>query len=232
MVTLAIAAFLAALQDPAVGPPVPPEPSSETTVALPPMAVPAESEVEPPAPVPAAAAPAEPARESARILPPATEERSEGRKLLDRPEPGPGLGGFLLWSGVVMALLAGTFVLLRRFARGSRFLAGGGAIDVLARKPLGQKQEVFLVSVGTKVFLVGSTRDRLATLGEFSGPDEVASLRASLAGARAESAGAAFRASLREGLSGTEEAGEGREAYASIADEIAGIRRVVRAWRV
>ncbi len=222
MTALAIAALVvAAAQDAAAGPALPPEASMETTVALPPL--------------PADAAPARepaPLREAARFLP-AAAERPPSRKLEDRPEPGPGLGGFLLWSGVVMALLSGTFVLLRRLTRGSRFLAGGGAINVLARKPLGQKQEVFLVEVGPKVFLVGSTRDRLSTLGEFGNPDEVASLRASLAGGRADSAGAEFRASLREGLRAEEEKKpDGREAYASIAEEIAGIRNMVRAWRV
>lgn len=223
-----VALVLAAGQDPAAGPPAaPPALADEATVALPPF--------------PEAAAPApetEPARAAARIQPPES-PKAPSRKLSDGPEPGPGIGGFVLWSGVVMALMAGAFALLRRLARGSRFLAGGGAINVLARKPLGQKQEVFLVEVGPKVFLVGSTRDRLSTLGEFSGPDDVASLRANLAGGKA----GGFRASLRASLG--EEEGEGKEggapaepppsesaAYASIAEEIAGIRSMVRAWRV
>jgi flagellar biogenesis protein FliO len=221
MDALAIAALvLAALQDPAAGPPsAPPDPSAAATVALPPF-----PEAAAPTPEP------EPARAAARIPPPEP-PKAPSRKLSDGPEPGPGIGGFVLWSVVVMALMAGTFVLLRRLARGSRFLAGGGAINVLARKPLGQKQEVFLVEVGPKVFLVGSTRDRLSTLGEFAGPDDVASLRASLAGGK----GADFRASLRAGLEGGEAAepvASESAAYASIAEEIAGIRSMVRAWRV
>jgi flagellar biogenesis protein FliO len=234
MTPFAIAALvLAAAQDPAAGPHAPPPSFAETTVALPPLP-------EPETP-PAAKSETEPARAAARILP-AGPEPAPSRKLEDRPEAGPGLGGFILWSGVVMALMAGTFVLMRRLARGSRFLAGGGAINVLARKPLGQKQEVFLVEVGPKVFLVGSARDRLSTLGEFSNPDDVASLRASLAGGRGDSAGADFRASLRAGLRREEEGTDGRApaapapsesaAYASIAEEVAGIRSMVRAWRV
>jgi flagellar biogenesis protein FliO len=227
MDALAIAALvLAAFQDPAAGPPDP----AAATVALPPLQEPAEAA--------APKAEPEPVRAAARILPPEEPARAPSRKLQEGPEPGPGIGGFVLWSGVVMGLMAGTFVLMRRLARGSRFLAGGGAINVLARKPLGQKQEVFLVEVGPKVFLVGSTRDRLSTLGEFAGPDDVASLRASLAGGKGEG----FRASLRAGLREEEEGTEGRApaepvasesaAYASIAEEIAGIRSMVRAWRV
>lgn len=220
MVAFAFAAMLAAsLQDPDAF-------TADTAgAALPPEAEAAAREGSLPSADPA------PARESSRIVP-AAPERPASRKLEDRPEAGPGLGGFLLWSCVVMALLAGTFVALRRLTRRSRFFAGGGAIHVLARKPLGQKQEIFLVSAGPKVFMVGSTRDRLSTLGEFSNPDEVASLRASLEGERGESAGAQFRASLREGLRGGEKETDGREAYASIAEEIAGIRAMVRGWRV
>ncbi len=140
--------------------------------------------------------------------------------------------GFILWSCVVMALLGGAFALLRRLTRGSRFLAGGGAIRVLARRLLSHRQEIFLVEAGPKIFLVGSTRDRLATLGEFSGADEVAALRARLAGEGGESAAEEFRSSLRAGLGGGDEKRDGEAgALASIAEEIAGIRRMVRAWR-
>ena len=83
-------------------------------------------------------------------------------------------------------------------------------------------KEVVLVEVGPKVFLVGSTRDRLSTLGEFAGPDDVASLRAGL---REEEEGT-------EGRAPAEPVASESAAYASIAEEIAGIRSMVRAWRV
>jgi flagellar biogenesis protein FliO len=131
-----------------------------------------------------------------------------------------------------MALLVGLFLLLKRFGRGSRFLAGGGVISVLARKPLGQRQEVFLVEVGPKVFLVGSTRDTLSTLGEFSNPDEVAVLRANLPGRRDDSMKLAFRESLREGLKDEEEPQPAASrVYDSIAGELAEIRKTVKGWR-
>lgn len=174
-----------------------------------------------------------PGRPLERILPDGA-ERPRPRRLEDRPEPGPGIAGVLLGSGAVLALMAVAFALLRRFLRGSRFMAGGGAINVLARKPLGPKQEMFLVEVGPRVILVGSTRDRLSSLGEITDPAEVASLRARLEGERPGSAAGEFRASLKEGLRGEEGPQEPEEvlgAYAAIAEEVAGIRSMVRAWR-
>lgn len=150
---------------------------------------------------------------------PAPEERRISRKLIDRPESSSYLGGFLAWTGVVMLLLGGALWLLRRFGRGSRLLDGGGLIRVLARRPLGPKQEIFLVEVGAKAFLIGSTRDQLRTLGEFAQPDEVAALRAG----REDSVRPSFRESLRER--------ETPVAGASIADELAEIRKTVHAWK-
>ncbi len=151
--------------------------------------------------------------------------------LADRPEAGPSLGGFMLSSIFVMLLLVGAFVLLKRYGRRSKLLGGGDAIRVLSRKSLGQKQEVFLVEVGPRVFLVGSTRDHLCTLGEFANPDEVAALRAELPAARGVSERLSFRESLRDGLKEEEAPPKPEAAYASIADELAEIRKTVQAWR-
>jgi flagellar biogenesis protein FliO len=160
---------------------------------------------------------------------PAQEPPRTGRALEDRAEPGPSVGGFVVGSLAVVGLLGGALVVLRRFGKNSRFLGGGGPIRVLSRKPLGPKQEVFLLEVGTRVFMIGSTRDQLSTLGEFSSPEELASLRATLP-PREDSHRVEFRESLREGLRDQEAPREDR-VFASIADELAEIRKTVRAWR-
>lgn len=210
MVALALALVAAVLQDAIVGPPLP--------------EIPASAAIQDPEPL--------------KVLPalekiqPLTETSSVPQKLVDRPESGPTLGGFLIGSFVVVVLMTGLFVLLKRFGRGSRFLAGGGVISVLARKPLGQRQEVFLVEVGPKVFLVGSTRENLTTLGEFSNPDEVASLRANLPDRKEDSMKLAFRESLREGIREEEKPEPAAtRVYDSIAGELAEIRKTVKAWR-
>lgn len=206
-------ALVAIAQDPA-----PPE-SGELTVTVPP----AQSAQ------PAAAVEAAPARP----VIPAEEPRRPARPLEDPREAGPGIAGFIVGSFAVLGLLGGAFLLLKRFGRNSRLLAGAGAIKVLARKPLNQKQEIFLVEVGAKVFMIGSTRDHLSTLGEFASPDEVAVLRSNLP-ERKDDARREFHQSLRDGLRSEESAGaEPKEerVFASIADELAEIRKTVRAWR-
>ncbi|HYE99855.1 MAG TPA: hypothetical protein VEJ18_13135, partial [Planctomycetota bacterium] len=86
-------------------------------------------EAEPVAESHAVASPAGP--ESARLLSLPTKESS--RTLVDRPESGPSLGGFVAASAVVALVLGGAFWLLRRLARNSRLLGGGGPIRVLGR---------------------------------------------------------------------------------------------------
>ena len=56
--------------------------------------------------------------------------------LVDRPEAGPSLGGFMVSSIFVLLLLVGAFVLLKRYGRRSKFLGGGDAIRVLYRSAI------------------------------------------------------------------------------------------------
>jgi len=219
---MGFAAIVACFALAAVGQDAPPAPaeSSELTVSVPP---PQAARTDAPEAKPAAADPA-----PVRAAIPTDEPRRPSRPLEDRVESGPGMAGFMVGSFAVLGLLGGAFLLLRRFGKNSRLFAGAGSIKVLARKPLAPKQEIFLVEVGTRVFMIGSTRDHLSTLGEFTSPDEVALLR------KDDSARREFHQSLREGLRGEEASGaEPKEerVFASIADELAEIRRTVRGWR-
>jgi len=232
----ALAALLilsAADQESGVGPSAPVE-NAPVTVTVPPPVASAQ-----PAPAPDLAP--EPAKASLPLAAPTEEPRRLSRVLEDRPEAGPSVGGFVVGSFAVVGLLGGAFLLLRRFGKHSRLLGGGSAIQVLSRKALGPKQEIFLVEVGAKVFMIGSTRDRLSTLGEFSSPDDVARLRAKLPGRKEDSLRTEFSESLREGLreeeglpaagSAAKEGPREDRVYASIADELSEIRKTVRAWR-
>ena len=221
--------FAAAPQDAATAPPPAEAPAVPVTL---PDVLPARPAAAPENPPPVESVPVRPAI-------PAEEPRRAPRPLEERAEPGPSVAGFIVGSFAVVGLLGGAFLVLRRFGKNSRFLAGAGAIRVLARKPLGPKQEIFLVEVGTKVFMIGSTRDHLSALGEFSSPDEVAVLRANLP-ERKDDSRREFQQSLRDGLRGEEhspvegpaKAGPREErVFASIADELAEIRKTVRAWR-
>jgi len=216
---IACVALGAAVQDPA------PAPSAESadTVTLPP-ALPARTSADttPPAVEPGKPAPA--------LAIPVDESRRVSKPLEDKADPGPSLGGFVVGSFAVVGLLGAAFLILRKFGKNSRLLGNAGAIRVLARKPLGPKQAIFLVEVGPKVFMIGSTRDHLSTLGEFAAPDQVALLRANLPERRDDSQRGEFSQSLREGLRDEEQPRE-EKVFASIADELAEIRKTVRAWR-
>jgi flagellar biosynthetic protein FliO len=222
LVALLAAIAFQATQDPGVGPAATRDPQESTVTLPPPISSPPSDSVLETLP--------EPVRASTPLALPPEEPRRSSRVLEERPEAGPSVGGFVVGSFAVVGLLGGVYLLLRRFGKNSRFLGGGSAIQVLARKQLSPKQEIFLVEVGAKVFMIGSTRDRLTTLGEFAGADEVAVLRSKLPARKDESLRVEFNESLREGIR-EEEVPREERVYASIADELAEIRKTVRAWR-
>lgn len=176
-------------------------------------------------------------------LPPETVAKPEEKRLVVPPaEPprriadgpasdGPSLAGFVTASIGVVALLGGAVFLLRKYGRNARFLGAGGPIRVLGRRALGARQEILLVEIGSRVLVVGSTREGMSPLSEITNPDEVAVLRAELPGRREDSQRAAFKETLREGLKGAAPAEEARGVYASIADELAEIKKTVHAWK-
>ncbi len=84
----------------------------------------------------------------------------------------PSAAGVAAGTLAVLAL-AGAAALLARASlrRAGLFAAPGGSIEVLGRRPLGGRQELVLVAIGKRVVLVGSTREALTTLGEFTRDD-------------------------------------------------------------
>jgi flagellar biogenesis protein FliO len=218
LAALYLACVALAVQDPAPSPAA--DPAADVTVTLPP---PLPAQVAPPA--------AEPVKPAPTLAIPVDEARRVSKPLVeDKADPGPSLGGFVVGSVAVLGFLGVAFLLLRRFGKNSRLLGNAGAIRVLARKALGPKQEIILVEVGPKVIMIGSTRDHLSALGEFAAPDELALLRANLPERREDSQRGEFSQSLREGLRDEEQPRE-EKVFASIADELAEIRKTVRAWR-
>lgn len=163
------------------------------------------------------------------VVPPAAAENP--RRITESPVEGPSLAGFVVASFGVVGLLGLGVFLLRKYGKNARFLGGSGPIRVLGRRSLGARQEVLLLEVGTRVLVVGSTREGLAPLGEITNPDEVAVLRAEAPGRREDSQRSAFKDTLKEGLKGAAPAPAPTEVYASIADELAEIKKTVHAWK-
>ncbi len=175
-------------------------------------------------PVPAAAAPAP-------IAAPRVIAETAAPKLGEREVPEPPVGGLFAATAVIAVLAAAAWLVFRRFLKGSRLFQAQGVIQVLGRRAVAPRQEVLLVEVAGRVFLVGSTRERLSTLGEISRPEEVSAIRARVPG----SAAAEFKAALADAPAAPKAAAEPETvpagAYDGLARELAQIRRSVQAWK-
>jgi flagellar biosynthetic protein FliO len=179
--------------------------------------------------------PAETPAESVRRIPVEDVPAAEPRRLSERAESGPSLGGFVVASVAVVLLLGGAFWLLRRYGASSRLLGAGGPVQVLGRRPLGVRQELWVVAVGRRALVLGSTSSGLSTLAEITNPDELAALRAEAPERRADSERKAFADSLRREMKGeplpAPAAGAEDRAFETIAQELAEIRKTVHAWK-
>ena len=142
----------------------------------------------------------------------------------------PDAGTFFLAIGAVLILLGGLYWFLRKYVRKGRFL-GASTIRVLATKPLAPKQHVFLVEVGPKVFLVGATKDQMTTLGEFSSPEDVASVRGASPAYAENASSGVFNQALKEGIQSAETRPASRESYDNLFQELGQIRNTVMSWK-
>lgn len=142
---------------------------------------------------------------------------SESRKIAASSQAEPSgvvVGG---WTFLVVILVVGLAIVVRRLLRGSTVLGTNDAIRVLARRALAPKQDLFLIGVGPRVLLIGATRDRFTTLSEFHRTDE-------LGLARSETQSSApMRARSAEPQTVSP--------YGDVASDLAEIRRTIEGWR-
>jgi flagellar biogenesis protein FliO len=123
---------------------------------------------------------------------------------------------------VVVALLLGAFLLLRKFLGRTRLFAPAAALRVLARRPLAARQEVILVEVGSRILVVGATRESLSRLGEITGAEEIAAVRSRCGAAPAEApAPRPTRADAEPAPA---------PSYDGVLEELTKIRTTVRDW--
>ncbi len=178
--------------------------------------------------VPLEAVEVAPLMEEAKLLQERTPVRP--RKLVERSSDGPKLGNFILWSSVVVVLLIGFFVVFRRFTKNSRLFGTNQSIDVIGKRGLGPRQAIFLVEVGGKVLVVGSTRENLSTLGEIQDREEIDSLRQKAQGSPNRDI---FRKSLNEGLREYEQEPVKKKSsrYTGLIEELSELKKTVGAWR-
>lgn len=131
---------------------------------------------------------------SSRPARPAAETRAVGHLDRDAVERRPlsadgggswlsGLGRTLVALLIVVALIFGVRLVLRRLARGGRSRALPGAVEVVAKMSLSARQQLVLVRLGRRLVLVGTGPEGMTTLSEVTDADEVSALLGEAGGA-------------------------------------------------
>jgi flagellar biosynthetic protein FliO len=98
----------------------------------------------------------------------------------------------------VLGLIVAAALVVRRFLPARVTLGSGGAMEVLARLPVGAKQQLVLVRLGRRVLLLGVSPERMTMLCEVDDADQAATLLGEVASVRPGSSLAAFDNSFDE----------------------------------
>lgn len=160
-------------------------------------------------------------------------EKEKKTVVSDKDEADVNTSGLVLWTILILALIVGGCLLLKKFFPNNKFMAGGGAITIVSRKQLTSKHSLFLVEVSGKVFLIGVTKDAIQTIGDFTDSETVSALKTMSPARQVESMDATFKDRLKECV----EEGEGgvdereKEKLEGLFDEIAHIKSTVSKWR-
>ena len=144
--------------------------------------------VDPLFPLPATETPAVESRWSEKALPgagtapKAGELGISGEGASEALEVGASLAGVILLIWVLRYMIRRS----RGETAGSRLLAGGrapsGVASILARYPVARGQQVVLLEVGRRILVTHQSAGTMTTLSEITDPEELADLRARIAG--------------------------------------------------
>jgi flagellar biogenesis protein FliO len=77
---------------------------------------------------------------------------------------------------VVLGIIAGATLLIRKLLPRTNRLGGGGVIDVVASHYLSGKQSLCLVKLGRRAVLIGVTPERIATVAKIDDPNELSEI--------------------------------------------------------
>ncbi len=137
---------------------------------------------------------------------------------------------------LVLGLIAGMALLLRRFLPNQRLLTGSAAIEIVARTGLSSKQQLVLVKMGGRLVLLGVSAERINPLSEVVDPDEVATLIGAAAGDRPGSMRRAFADSFEREVRTYAEPSKDDQLVETVGGEVRGLldklRRHTRAREV
>jgi flagellar biosynthetic protein FliO len=97
---------------------------------------------------------------------------------------------------VVLALIGGGAMFLKKYLPKSRLSVGSDVLRVVARTSVGPKQQLMLVKLGRRLLLLGVSPERMNALTTVDDPDQVAMLLGEAARAQPDSMTQAFAASI------------------------------------
>lgn len=135
-----------------------------------------------------------------RSAPAGTVRASDAQHAVQRPERG--LGSWSVWDSlpllVVLILIGGVALVVKRSMPARRMLGGGGVLSVLARLPVSTKQSLILVKMGRQLVLLGVSPDNISSLSVVSDPEQVAAMVGEVASSKKDSMSRAFSQAFSE----------------------------------
>ena len=159
--------------------------------------------------------------------------RSMARAGEEREVPRPaGLGYWSLWDAlplaVVLALIAGLGLVVKKYMPAKRMLTGAGVLDIVARLPMSGKQSLVLVRMGRRLVLVGVSPEQISSLSVVEDPDQVAAIVGEAARGRPDSISHAFEKALGDEAGAYAETTEGPDAAARAGGSVRSLLEKVR----
>lgn len=147
------------------------------------------------------------------------------------PRPA-GLGYWSLWDAlplaVVLALIAGLGLVVKKYMPAKRMLTGAGVLDIVARLPMSGKQSLVLVRMGRRLVLVGVSPEQISSLSVVEDPDQVAAIVGEAARGRPDSISHAFEKALGDEAGAYAETTEGPDAAARAGGSVRSLLEKVR----
>ncbi|HSW44757.1 MAG TPA: flagellar biosynthetic protein FliO, partial [Phycisphaerae bacterium] len=165
-----------------------------------------------------------------RAAPQGVVHRSSEQQAVQHPVAG--MGGWPLWDAlpltVVLVLIAGIALVVKKYLPAKRMFAGAGVLDVVARLPLSGKQSLMLVKMGRRLVLLGVSGERISSLDVVQDPDQVAAILGQAASGRPDSITRAFDEALGDEVGAYVEPGDGPAASTAAGGAVRGLLEKVR----
>ena len=93
---------------------------------------------------------------------------------------------------VVLVLIGGVALLVRRFSAGARVLGRGGCMQIVLRTSISPKQSLCLAKLGDRLLLLGLSPNHIASLDTIDDPEDVARILGQIESGRSNSISKTF----------------------------------------